>query len=121
MNTYSQTTGEIFRAGLYVGSGYSGHADGKNNPAMQNVRDVGPIPQGRWKIVELIEDHPTLGHYVLRLAPCEGTNTFGRSDFYIHGDNTLHMGNSSHGCIVAPPAARLDIWESGNRDLLVTV
>jgi hypothetical protein len=43
--TYKQSTGELDHNGAAIGAGYSGHGAGLNNPAMQNVHDVGPIPR----------------------------------------------------------------------------
>jgi hypothetical protein len=50
MYTYSQPTGILTRNGATAGQGYSGHGAGRNNPAMQAARDMGPIPQGQYKI-----------------------------------------------------------------------
>jgi hypothetical protein len=48
--TYAQKSGELQQDGKPAATGYSGAGAGKNNPAMQNLHDVGPIPQGDWKI-----------------------------------------------------------------------
>ena len=40
------TSDECFSTWL----GYSGHGEGKNNPAMQKVPNVGPIPVGKYTI-----------------------------------------------------------------------
>ena len=118
---YSQSTGELLNdAGEHVAFGYSGaQPDGYNNPEMQSVPDVGPIPQGRWTIVgPPVDMHPE-GPYVLHLAPDPGTNTFARSGFLVHGD-TAPPGNASHGCIIFARNIRQIVWESGDTDLLVT-
>ncbi|MPW09303.1 hypothetical protein GCT19_27215 [Paraburkholderia sp. CNPSo 3155] len=44
--THSQSSGTLSRDGSLVARGYSGHGAGKNNPVMQAVRSVGPIPEG---------------------------------------------------------------------------
>ena len=49
--TYEQQSGRLLLNSQLIGTGYSGGDDGKNNPAMQAVKDVGPIPQGSWTIV----------------------------------------------------------------------
>lgn len=90
---------------LCIGQGYSGHGDGKNNPDMQNVRMTGPIPCGKYRIGAPY-DHPHLGKYVMPLTAQEGTNTFGRDAFFLHGDNAKHPGEASDGCIVMPPEVR---------------
>ncbi len=46
MWTYAQKTGSLLQDGQAVATGYSGFDEGKNNPAMQAIHDVGPIPQG---------------------------------------------------------------------------
>ncbi len=48
--TYAQTTGELQRDDKLVATGYSGNGPGKNNPAMEDVPNVGPIPSGDWTI-----------------------------------------------------------------------
>jgi hypothetical protein len=48
MLTYEQKTGNLLRDGVRLWTGYSGHREGKNNPEMQNVVGVGPLPCGRW-------------------------------------------------------------------------
>jgi hypothetical protein len=42
--TYAQKTGELQQDGKNVATGYSGAGPGKNNPEMENIRNVGPIP-----------------------------------------------------------------------------
>lgn len=129
MWTYKQKTGELEVTVTYesnvtstevIASGYSGAGRGKNNPDYQSVPDQGPIPQGQWLICGPPIDTPSHGPYVLHLAPCENTNTFGRSGFLIHGDSKQHPGEASHGCIILPRAIREKVWQSGDRDLLVT-
>jgi hypothetical protein len=51
--------------------------------------------------------------------PDRGTETFGRSEFRIHGDSIAHPGMASHGCIILPRAVRDAIWRSGDRALEV--
>jgi len=85
--TYSQKTGDLEQDGTHVATGYSGAGEGKNNPTLQNVHNVGPIPQGDWTITGPpvnTEDH---GPFVLRLNPVSGTETFSRSGFLMHGDS----------------------------------
>ena len=84
---YAQKTGALWRDGKQVASGYSGCDEGKNDPAMQAVADVGPIPQGKWTIGGPPANTRDHGPYVLRLHPAPGTNRFGRSGFLMHGDS----------------------------------
>ena len=119
MYTYRQSTGELFHDGLPVTTGYSGHAEGRNNPALQSHPNVGPIPCGRWTIEKPAFESQTHGPVVMRLDPCAGTETFGRSGFLIHGDSILHPGMGSLGCIILPRPARLAISANPDCDLEV--
>jgi hypothetical protein len=94
MWTYEQTTGNIYQDGVYVGPRYSGLDDGKNNPDMQDVQGKGPIPVGEYSIGAM-EDSGNLGPAVMPLEPQPATETFGRSGFFIHGDDIQHPGEGS--------------------------
>ncbi len=48
--TYKQSTGELFKDGKLIETGYSGSLTNKNNPDREHVRGMGPIPRGTWKI-----------------------------------------------------------------------
>ena len=122
MYSYSQSTGGLTDAsGSLVTVGYSGHGDGLNNPAMQNVPDVGPLPQGLYSLGAPV-DHPKLVTFAIPLIPHSGDELFGRRGFYMHGDEVGHVGEhlASHGCIVADRGARESIWASGDHALKVT-
>jgi hypothetical protein len=127
MLTYRQKTGEILRDGKLLAKGYAGFDDGdgipepgegKNDPAMQVVRNVGPVPVGRYQVTRPFV-HPTAGSFVMRLLPLPGTQTFGRSGFLIHGDSRKNPGAGSHGCIVLSRADRELVWATGERILEV--
>ena len=115
---YNQSNGTFSRDGRIVGQGYSGFGVGKNNPALQNLVDVGPIPQGHWEIGPP-EDTHTHGPHVMALTPAPGTDTFGRGGFLIHGDAIEHPGAASHGCIILPRNLRDEISSSGDNQLQV--
>jgi hypothetical protein len=117
--TYSQVSGELQQDGKHVAHGYSGAGDGKNNPPMENVPNVGPIPRGDWNITGPPADTRTHGPYVLHLEPKPETETFGRNGFLIHGDSKEHPGTASQGCIILPRPVREQVWTSGDRDLEV--
>ena len=85
--TYAQETGELQQDGKHVATGYSGAGHGKNNPDMQEVHNLGPIPQGDWTIVGPPVNTADHGPYVLTLKPAADTPTFGRSGFLMHGDS----------------------------------
>jgi hypothetical protein len=110
--TYSQSTGDLSRDGSIAGKGYSGTGAGRNNPAMQGVGDVGPIPQGQY-IIGPPHDTAHHGPFVLALTPAQGNHAFGRSGFLIHGDNVRH--DASKGCIILSRPLRESIWASGDK------
>jgi hypothetical protein len=115
---YDQTTGALWRDGSIVGLGYSGINDGLDNPAMQAVPDTGPIPVGVYDIGEAFT-HPQCGPVSMRLSPQEGTDTFGRDGFLIHGDNQAMNHTASHGCIILPRVIREQIAASSDKVLSV--
>jgi len=117
--TYSQKSGELQRDGQPVATGYSGSGAGKNNPAMETVSSVGPIPAGDWTINGPPADSRDHGPYVLKLTPAAETETFGRSGFLMHGDSKEHPGCASHGCVILPRDVREQVWNSGDRELEV--
>jgi hypothetical protein len=117
---YSQASGKLDRNGTYAGIGYSGHGVGCNNPAYQQVRCVGPIPQGEWTISGPPMDTQEHGPYVLTLTPNPETNTFSRSGFLIHGDGVHDPGAASEGCLILSHPLRQAIWESQDLELTVT-
>ena len=115
---YIQTSGKMFAPdGELLAVGYSGHGEGRNNPAMQAVHDVGPIPVG-WYDIGPPHDTTEHGPFVMALTPHEGNQMFGRSAFLCHGDNSTH--DASKGCIIfSPRSLREKIWASGDRSLEV--
>jgi len=117
MWTFRITNGAILGNGLKVGTGYSGHGDGRGNPKLAATPMVGPIPPGKYRIGPAYDD-PHLGPCVMHLDPLPGTNVFGRSLFRIHGNNAQN--DASHGCVIAPPAVRSAINKSLDRVLEVT-
>jgi Protein of unknown function (DUF2778) len=119
MWTYAQKTGALLQNGQLVATGYSGFEEGKNNPAMQAVKNVGPIPQGDWTIEGPPINTAEHGPFVLILTPSADTNTFGRSGFLMHGDSIQAPGTASKGCIIMAREARELVWNSGDTDLEV--
>ena len=111
---YEQGTGTIFHDDTPTAVGYSGNGAGKNNPDMQDVHNVGPIPRGVYTI-EAPVDTKTHGPYVLWLIPDDGNEMHGRSAFGIHGDSLVNPGGASEGCVILPKAVRVSIWDSGDR------
>lgn len=115
---YSQTTGKLTKNGVVKAIGYSGFGKGKNNPSMQDVATLGPIPKGLWKMGNPY-DSVNVGPFAIPLEMIKG-NIFGRSAFRIHGDSKSNPGNASHGCIILPRNIREMIWASGDKELTVT-
>jgi hypothetical protein len=78
----------------------------------------GPLPQGSYDIGP---GHysPTTGPNTMNLTPRQGTNTFGRASFRMHGDNAAHNYTASEGCIVAGPKIRNQVNKSSDRILQV--
>jgi hypothetical protein len=117
---YRQSTGELTSpAGVIIGLGYSGRDAGLNDPRAQNIHDVGPIPQGEWQFGRFFDDHGGKGPLVAHLTPEEGTETFGRSGFMIHGDNHAMNHTASHGCIILGRTLREALVGSSDRALRV--
>ncbi len=116
---FEQATGWLVDpSGMQLAQGYAGSLAGKNNPTLQHLHDVGPLPCGEYTI-EAPVDTVTHGPYVLRLEPHADNNMFGRAGFLIHGDSVIHPGTASMGCIIMPRFARERVWESGDRKLAV--
>jgi len=106
-------------AGELVGNGYSGDRQDWNKPEDQELRAQGPIPRGRWAIGPWEAQHARLGLLVAPLTPYPETETFGRSGFYIHGDNAAMNHTGSEGCLVLSHNLRQATANSQNRDLEV--
>lgn len=115
---YSVKNGWVLHNGIIAGVGYSGHGSGLDNPAQDCRAGVGPIPAGVWQIGTFF-DHPHLGPIVSHLAPTQGTDTFGRTGFFIHGDNVKCNHSASHGCIILPRSLREKIRDSKDHVLIV--
>ncbi len=120
---WDQSAGTLSRNDRVVSRGYSGKGRGKNCPTLQNVPGIGPIPRGEW-IIGPPYKSSNVGPYCLTLKSRDNTiddidEETGRSCFRIHGDSIRAPGTASKGCIILPRIARAEIWESGDRLLLV--
>lgn len=115
---WDQSAGELTRDGKFVAKGYAGSGRGKNNPAMQAAKGIGPIVCGAWTLTG-VRDSANTGPFTITIEPKPGTDTMGRGDFRIHGDSIANPGTASHGCIILPRNVRERIWASGDRDLVV--
>lgn len=108
---YGQATGAIAIRGdedvpTVIARGYSGASGHVNRPESEALKSRGPIPRGLWMLDAPVRDHPKLGPCVIPLEAAEGTETFGRSLFRIHGDNARGDFTASEGCIVASRQTR---------------
>ena len=117
MWTYEQATGKLFKDGDYIVTGYAGHEEGLNNPDMEGIRNVGPIPCGDWNIGPAFT-HDKAGQVTMRLTPI-GHDAKGRDGFLIHGDNTKGNRSASNGCPIIQRAARNKINDSEDKLLRV--
>lgn len=118
---YSQSTGCLYLADhegnrALVARGYAGKDDGVNNPDAEDRLAVGPLPRGVWRIGDP-HRHPRLGPVSLPLT--REKIPYGRSGFFIHGDNGRSDQSASRGCIILPRPVREWIARSGVRTLVV--
>ena len=101
---------------------YSGRfPDGFNNPAMVQIKDVGPLPPGFYEIGPLQASHALLGPNVMPLTPAPETEMYGRGGFFVHGKPLppADIRSGSDGCICAQESTRLAINASPDKDLWV--
>lgn len=119
---YVQESGELSKDGIIVDRNcYSGGGEGFNNPEMEMVADIGPIPCGDWTISGPPYSDPLLGPYVLQIIPRSTTITFGRTGFRMHGKPKppADINSGSKGCICAEERTRSAVYQSGDYDLEV--
>lgn len=118
--TYIQQNGRLYGpTGKLVGIGYSGRGAGLNNPAADMIHRVGPIPCGTYTIGAPLDPPDHLGPLAMPLTPGAGNVMFGRSGFYVHGDNAALNHTASDGCVILPRGFRQMIADSEDRALRV--
>jgi hypothetical protein len=116
---YEQKTGILMTdTNDVIGIGYAGNGEGKNNPEMESVHNVGPLPKGKYKIGGPYDSAHT-GKFTLPLEPFPENYMFLRSDFKIHGDSISEPGTASNGCIILPRSVREKINNSVDKILKV--
>ena len=121
---FEQSTGNLVSpSGEVVASGYAGgncgkNPEGRNNPALQNVPCIGPLPVGTYTF-GLPVPVSKLGPYAIPLIPDSRNEMYGRGDFYMHGDRVGDPGAASEGCIIMPRAIRDEVWASDDHTLMV--
>lgn len=108
---YVQSTGTLYRPnGSHLADCYSGNGAGLNNPDMQTVKNVGPIPVGLYALGKVDTEK---GPNTIHLNPDPFNDMHGRAGFLVHGDNKAANHTASEGCIIAPPSARSEMVASG--------
>ena len=95
-----------------------GHLQGRNNPRLQAVHCIGPLPTGvyrcgSWGV------YPKVGKMACPLTQIAG-ETYGRDGFFIHGPGEGDPANSSEGCIVVPHDDRLKVMGANPTTVTVT-
>ena len=118
MWVYSQSSGQLWNpSGACIATGYSGFGAGKNNPALEGVRSIGPIPRGYW-VMTGVYDSKRAGPLAIKLEP-SGHNALDRDYFRVHGDSAARPGSASKGCIVLWRVIRQAIIDSNDKMLRV--
>lgn len=102
---YEQVSGKLYDGNGLIGVGWAGHEAGKNNPNMQGVQGVGPIPKGIYTIGDPV-DSTQLGPLAFPLTPATTNVMFGRSGFFLHGAAFTNPAMSSDGCIIQQHTVR---------------
>ncbi len=115
---YSQSTGRLTYVdsngnSAFVGTGYAGYGPGLNNPAMQNVPFIGPLPQGLYTIGPQ-QDNGNRSQSMV-LTPNPGNQMFDRWGFLIHGPHKDDQHDSSNGCPVFKKSIRDQIGKSNDK------
>ncbi len=124
---FRQSTGQISHIDVegnttHIGTGYSGHGEGLNNPSMQHMPNVGPIPQGTYTIGPQQTNVTGSGTRMpasMRLTPDPNNQMYRRGGFIFHGDNATVNQSASKGCPVANRDIRNQISNSGDNVLRV--
>jgi len=129
---YVQSTGQMYyQPTANLGGGppqpiggpmYAGHGAGVNNPALDFVPSVGPLPTGGYTIGQQQNNLTGAGLSLpgsMRLTPDVDNWMHGRSGFLIHGDNNAGNRSASEGCIIQPRSIRDLIGVSQDRRLRV--
>lgn len=106
---YVQRTGHLYRPdGRRLTTAYAGHAEGVNNPAMQDRKNIGPLPCGLYRIDANIPG-TDMGPIAIDLHPDRTNEMHGRGGFFCHLDTKERNHSASAGCIVMERAPLLEI------------
>ena len=114
------TEGIFYPTGEFFEHGYSGHGAGLSNPAMQDVKGVGPLPVGQYTLGPLRDDWK-LGKDVMDLIPFLSNVMYGRDLFRWHCDEVANPGQhlASDGCLISSRLSRLKVAHSEDHILKV--
>ena len=126
MHVYKRAEGiwvwpnEEVSIGLYSGGGSQGLSQYRNNPTVDHIENLGPLPAGVYTIGQP-ENLEVLGVIVFKLTPDLTNDMHGRSGFYVHGDNRWMNYTASDGCIIMKREDRLRLASeiATNNKLLV--
>ena len=121
---FQQSTGHIYDpTGVLVTTTYAGgncgnNPEGLNNPAMQDVKCVGPLPQGLYTFGQP-ENSSKLGPFAIPLIPDPANTMYDRGGFFAHGDTVEMDHAASEGCIITNRGVRMTMWGSEDHQLTV--
>jgi hypothetical protein len=121
--TFETSTGGFYQPdSSLIAHGYSGGNCGKNPEWVNNSESEqnhgATIPQGLYHRGVLVP-HSQLGVDAIQLVPDQSTVLYGRSGFYVHGDNQDCNKSASEGCIILPHDIRMQFLSSNDADLEV--
>jgi len=109
---YEQSTGNFYISGVFLERGFAGvKGEHQNNPASQCMKNIGPLPRGRYRMEKAIKSKYKKA---IQLTPFPETDMCQpvRDQFFIHGDNRKFPRTGSTGCIVLSITARLKILKA---------
>lgn len=55
MWTYKVRSGTLYKDGALIGKGYSGYGTCKNKSSCENIKNKGPIPRGKYKLLIVVK------------------------------------------------------------------
>lgn len=115
---------------ISLGSASAGYAFTNNDESFTTLKDFGAIPTGKYKIRVYSGSKFKNVPNVFDITPMQGTNTYGRNDFKIHGRGTTEekkaktAAESSNGCIILEPNQRLKLkqyFDQCGGEIILTV
>jgi RHS repeat-associated protein len=130
--SYSQSTGNLVCFDVFTGARYvdvfrySGYGHGKNDPDMQGIEWVGPLPRGEYSIGQTLDRKKTGPMTIILMFERETTDPFpsnrSKGQMRIHGDKKgKPPGNASEGCIVVNRDVRKTITDDCGSGSTLTV